>query len=105
MKVKCFESACIGLLEEWINKFFGENNITLIDVRYSSCYKSGSHVIYSAMVIYREDNQQIDKVFQKTIDNVIYRQYNKVVTNNKRKDGFYELYFQTGRQSNNHRKH
>ena len=56
MKVKCFECACIGLLEERINKFFGENNITLIDVRYSSCYKSVSHVIYSAMVIYREDN-------------------------------------------------
>ena len=69
MKVKCFESACIGLLEEWINKFFGEKNITLIDVRYSSCYKSGSHVIYSAMVIYREDNQQIRlSVFKKHID-------------------------------------
>ena len=56
MKVKCFEGACIGLLEERINKFFGENNITLIDVRYSSCYKSGSRVSYSAMIIYREDN-------------------------------------------------
>ena len=94
MKVKCFECACIGILEEWINKFFGENNITLIDVRYSSCYKSGSHVIYSAMIIYRENNQYIRLSFlKKHIDNVIYMRYNKVVTNNKRKESFYELYF------------
>ena len=45
------------------------------------------------------------KFFQKTIDNVICWLYNKVVTNNKRKDGFYELYFQAGRQSNDHKKH
>ena len=56
MKVKCFESACIGLLEEWINKFFEENNIILINIKYSSCHKSESRVNYSAMIIYRENN-------------------------------------------------
>ena len=56
MKVKCFECACIGLLEERINKFFEENNIILIDVRYISCRMDEDYVNYSAMVIYREDN-------------------------------------------------
>ena len=56
MKVKIFDDTYIDVLERKINEFFEENNIILIDVRYSSCYKSGSHVIYSAMVIYREDN-------------------------------------------------
>ena len=56
MKVKCFEEVSIGVLEKRINKFFEENNIILIDVRYSSCYESESYVNYSAMVIYREDN-------------------------------------------------
>ena len=51
MKVKCFEDVSVDLLEERINKFFGENNIILIDVKYSSCRES-----YSAMIIYRENN-------------------------------------------------
>ena len=56
MKVKIFDETYIDVLERKINKFFEENNIILIDVKYSSCYKSGSRVNHSAMVIYREDN-------------------------------------------------
>ena len=56
MKVKCFEATYISGLEREINKFFEENNIVLIDVKYSSCYESESYVNYSAMIIYREDN-------------------------------------------------
>ena len=50
MKVKCFNDICIRTLEKRINKFFEENNIILIDVKYSS------YVNYSAMIIYRENN-------------------------------------------------
>ena len=56
MKVKCFEDIYVSTLEKRINKFFEENNIILIDIKYSSCYKSGSCVNYSAMIIYRENN-------------------------------------------------
>ena len=56
MKVKCFEATYISGLEREINKFFEENNIILIDVKYSSCYKSGSRANHSAMIIYRENN-------------------------------------------------
>ena len=56
MTVKCFEEVSVGGLEKRINKFFEENNIILIDVRYSSCYESESYVNYSAMIVYREDD-------------------------------------------------
>ena len=56
MKVKCFKDNRLKALEERINKFFEENNIILIDVRYSSCYESESYVNYSAMIVYREDD-------------------------------------------------
>ena len=56
MKVKIFDDTYIDVLERKINKFFEENNIILIDVRYSSCYESESYVNYSAMIIYRENN-------------------------------------------------
>ena len=57
MKVKCFDDINTGALERKINRFFEENNIILIDVRYSSCYEDRHHTInYSAMIIYREDN-------------------------------------------------
>ena len=56
MKVKIFEATYISGLEREINKFFEENNIILIDVRYSSCHKSESRVNHSAMIIYRENN-------------------------------------------------
>ena len=56
MKVKIFDDTYIDVLERKINKFFEENNIILIDVKYSSCYKSGSRVNYSAMIIYSEDD-------------------------------------------------
>ena len=56
MKVKCFEDVSVGILEKRINKFFEENNIILIDVKYSSCYESESYVNYSAMIVYREDD-------------------------------------------------
>ena len=56
MKVKCFKDIRLKALEERINKFFEENNIILIDAKYSSCYESESCVNYSAMIVYREDN-------------------------------------------------
>ena len=56
MKVKIFETTYISGLEREINKFFEENNIILIDVKYSSCHKSESRVNYSAMIVYREDD-------------------------------------------------
>ena len=56
MKVKCFKDIRLKAVEERINKFFEENNIILINIRYSSCHKSESRVNYSAMIIYREDN-------------------------------------------------
>ena len=56
MKVKIFEATYISGLEREINKFFEENNIILINIKYSSCHKSESRVNYSAMIIYREDN-------------------------------------------------
>lgn len=56
MKVKIFDDICIGALERKINKFFEENNIILINIKYISCYESESYVNYSAMIIYREDN-------------------------------------------------
>ena len=56
MKVKCFKDIRLKALEERINKFFGENNITLIDVKYSSCCVDEIYVNYSAIIIYREDN-------------------------------------------------
>ena len=56
MKVKIFDDTYIGGLERKINKFFEENNIILINIKYISCYESKSHVSYSAMIIYREDN-------------------------------------------------
>ena len=66
MKVKCFKDNRLKALEERINKFFEENNIILIDVRYSSCYESESYVNYSAMIVYREDDQ-LNKVFSKNM--------------------------------------
>ena len=56
MKVKCFKDNGLKALEERINKFFGENNITLIDVKYSSCCVDEIYISYSAMIIYRENN-------------------------------------------------
>ena len=56
MKVKCFKDYKLKALEERINEFFGENNITLIDVKYSSCRDSDCYISYSAMIIYRENN-------------------------------------------------
>ena len=56
MKVKCFKDIRLKALEERINKFFEENNIILIDVKYSSCRDSDCYISYSAMIIYREDN-------------------------------------------------
>ena len=56
MKVKIFEATYISGLEREINKFFEENNIILINIKYSSCHKSESRVNHSAMIIYREDN-------------------------------------------------
>ena len=56
MKVKCFKENRLKSLEERINKFFGENNIILIDVKYSSCCVDEIYISYSAMIIYREDN-------------------------------------------------
>lgn len=56
MKVKCFKENKIKALEESINKFFGENNITLIDIKYSSFCVDEIYISYSAMIIYRENN-------------------------------------------------
>ena len=56
MKVKCFKDIRLKALEERINKFFEENNIILINIKYSSCYESKSYVNHSAMIIYRENN-------------------------------------------------
>ena len=56
MKVKIFDETYIDVLERKINKFFEENNIILIGVKYSNCYKNGSRVNHSAMVIYREND-------------------------------------------------
>ena len=56
MKVKIFEATYISGLEREINKFFEENNIILINIKYSSWHKSESRVNHSAMVIYRENN-------------------------------------------------
>ena len=56
MKVKCFEDVSVGVLEKRINRFFEENNIILIDVKYSSCHKKERYVNHSAMIIYRENN-------------------------------------------------
>ena len=56
MKVKCFKDYKLKALEERINEFFGENNITLIDVKYSSCCVDEIYISYSAMIIYRENN-------------------------------------------------
>ena len=56
MKVKIFDDTYIDVLERKINKFFEENNIILINIKYSSCHKSESRVNHSAMIIYRENN-------------------------------------------------
>ena len=56
MKVKIFDDTYIDVLERKINEFFEENNIILIDVKYSSCHKKERYVNHSAMIIYRENN-------------------------------------------------
>ena len=54
MKVKIFDANAAKQLENKINKFFEENHVITLDIKYSTCHDSKSYVNYSAMIMYDE---------------------------------------------------
>jgi len=59
MKVKVFDESHEKDLEEEINKFISENDIQIIDIKYSvsnSIFSEEQIYCFSALVIYNETN-------------------------------------------------
>lgn len=54
MKVKIFDDYVPNRLESKIDKFFEENHVLVLDIKYSTCYESESYTNHSVMIMYDE---------------------------------------------------
>ena len=53
MKVKIFDANVPNKLENKIDKFFEENHVITLDIKYSTCYEM-PYIHYSVMIMYDE---------------------------------------------------
>lgn len=57
-KVKIFQNGMVGKLCEMVNKFIEDNDIDVIDVKYSSAASTNGYggALFSAMIIYTQND-------------------------------------------------